>query len=277
MHIHLAVFLFGMAGLFGKFLSLSPGLIVIGRTFFASVALVLANLCSGQTFRFHSRAHAGVFIFLGGVLAVHWTTFFHSIQVSTVAVGLLTFSTFPVFVTFMEPFFFDEKLRFFDILTAVLVFLGLVLVIPSWDLGNQITQGAFWGTISGLTFALLSILNRKYVTIYASSVVAFYQNAFALLILLVFLSKDVPFVGLRELLFLGFLGVFCTALSHGLFIKGLRYVRAQLAGLIASLEPVYGILFALILLEEVPALRTVLGGAVILGTVTIASMKPGDE
>ena len=104
--IHLAVLLFGLAGLFGKFLTLSAFVIVLGRTFFASLTLALALLVTGRSSRPRSGKDFALFLVLGGVLALHWTTFFHSIQVSTVAVGLVTFTTFPLFVTLMEPYFF---------------------------------------------------------------------------------------------------------------------------------------------------------------------------
>jgi drug/metabolite transporter (DMT)-like permease len=62
-------------------------------------------------------------------------------------------------------------------------------------------------------------------------------------------------------------------LAHTLFIRGMRGVNAQTASLVASLEPVYGILFALILLGEVPTVRTVLGGAIILGAVLLVTLR----
>ena len=272
LEIHAAVLLFGLAGLFGKFLSLPPSLIVMGRTCFASISLGLTLVCIKQSLRIRSKRDFGIFILLGGILSFHWMTFFHAIQISTVAVGLITFSTFPVFVTFMEPFFFRERLRIFDILTAALVFCGLILVIPSLDFDNHISRGALWGTLSGFTFALLSILNRRYVRIYSPLVITFYQNAFATLILLPFLSPGSGSIGSKDLVLLALLGVFCTALSHGLFIKGLKTIRAQLASVTAGLEPVYGILFAFLLLGEVPSLRVALGGIIILGTTVFAGV-----
>jgi drug/metabolite transporter (DMT)-like permease len=272
--IHLAVLLFGLAGLFGKFLSLSPFFIVLGRTFFASLTLSVALFYAKTRIRPHSKQDLAVLIFLGMILAVHWTTFFHAIQISTVAVGLLTFSTFPIFVTFMEPWFFNEKLRRFDILTAGSVVLGLILVVPSFDFRNHITQGAFWGTVSGFTFAVLSILNRKYVATYPPILIVCYQNWMATLTLLPLLFFKKISVQPTDILLLAILGIFCTALAHVLFIKSLVHIKTQLASITACLEPVYGILFAFALLGEVPAWRTILGGAVILGTIAAASMNP---
>ncbi|MGD2127455.1 MAG: DMT family transporter [Desulfobacteraceae bacterium] len=273
LQIHLAVLLFGLAGLFGKLLSLSPFIIVLGRAFFASMTLGLVLVCLRHSLRVHSKKDLLAFIGLGGILALHWTTFFHAIQVSTVAIGLLTYATFPAFVTFMEPYFFRERFRLFDIFTAALVACGIILVIPTFDFAHNVTQGAFWGTLSGFTFAVLSLLNRKYVKTYSSLVIAFYQNTFAMMTLLPFLAMLSQSLVFKDILLLGVLGLFCTALAHGLFIKALEHLRAQLASITACLEPLYGVLFALLLLGELPALRTVAGGAVILGTAVLASAR----
>ena len=271
--IHIAVLLFGLAGLFGKFLLLPPIVIVFGRTSFAAVTLSAILFYSKTQIRTKSLRDFTVLILLGIILAIHWTTFFHAIQISTVAVGLLTFSTFPVFVTFMEPYFFKEKLRRFDMLTAGSVVIGLILVIPSLDFQNNITQGAFWGIISGLTFAVLSILNRKYVSTYPSTVIVCYQNWIATLVLFPFLFFENLSLHSTDFLLLAVLGIFCTALAHVLFIKSLVHIKTQLASITACLEPVYGIIFAFVLLGEIPAIRTILGGGIILGTIAIASMK----
>ena len=271
--IHVAVLLFGISGLFGKFLFLSPLVIVFGRTSFAALTLSAILFYSKTQIRTKTTQDFIVLILLGIILAIHWITFFHAIQMSTVAVGLLTFSTFPIFVTFMEPYFFKEKLRRFDLLTAASVVLGLILVIPSLDFQNHITQGAFWGTISGFTFAVLSILNRKYVGTYPSMVIVCYQNWMATLILFPFLFFEDLSLQPTDVLLLAVLGIFCTALAHVLFIKSLVHIKTQLASIIACLEPVYGIIFAFVLLGEIPALRTILGGGIILGTIALASMK----
>ncbi|MBW2237638.1 MAG: EamA family transporter [Deltaproteobacteria bacterium] len=273
LEIHIAVILFGLSGLFGKLLTLPPLVIVFGRTFFAFLTLSIILAGFKIPFRVNSRRDFFVLILLGIILAVHWITFFHSIQISTVAVGLLTFSTFPIFVTFMEPVFFKEKIRPFDILTAGSVAFGLLLVIPSFDFQNNITLGAFWGTLSGFTFAVLSILNRKYVSTYPPILMVCCQNGIATLILLPFMFFENWVLQPADYVLLPVLGIFCTALAHVLFIKSLVHIKTQLASITACLEPVYGIIFALFLLGEIPDARTILGGGIMLGTIALATMK----
>lgn len=268
----MAVFLFGFAGLFGKFLSCSPLLIVLGRTFFASIALFFyARLVSKTELFTFDKKEILFFLLQGILLAVHWYTFFLSIQISSVAVGLVTFSTFPLFVTFLEPLFFKEKLKAIDIGTACAVFIGILLVIPNFDFSNDITRGGFFGIMSGLTFAFLALVNRRNARISDSIAVAFFQNLFAALFLVlpvVALKTGLPQIS--DLPHLIFLGVVCTALAHTLFIKSLTFIRAQTASVIAGLEPVYGIILAFFMLNEIPQQRTLLGGMIIIGTTLLA-------
>jgi len=270
--IHIAVLFFGLAGLFGKLVSLPSTIIVFGRVFFATIFLALILLYLRQSVKLKQKRDYLYLVVLGVILAIHWATFFQAIQVSTVAVGLLTFSTFPIFVTFLEPIFFRERMRPSAIIIALVTFLGVALVVPKFELGSAVTQGALWGTASGFTFAILSILNKRYVKEYSSLVIAFYQDAIATVVLapLLFLVK--PVAQVKDVLLLVLLGVVFTGVAHSLFIKGLANVKAQTASIIACLEPVYGIILAALLLGEVPTLRVILGGSVILGATFYATV-----
>ena len=192
LQIHVAVLLFGFAGLFGKFLTLAPVVIVFGRVVFASLALLLAALLWRRTFGSLSRRGLFAFAALGILLAVHWTTFFQSVQTSSVALALITFSTFPVFVTFLEPLFFREKLHTIEVVLAVVALAGIVLLVPNFDPGDRATQGVLWGVASGLTFAILSLLNRKHVRQHSSLTIALYQDLFAAVALVPFVVLEWP-------------------------------------------------------------------------------------
>jgi len=279
LEIHIAVLFFGLAGLFGKLVNQPPTVIVFGRVLFAMAFLLPAMWYLKQSLKLNRTRDYFALLLQGFILAVHWGSFFQAIQVSTVAVGLITFSTFPIFVTFLEPVFFKEKLQPADVVLALVTFTGVVLVVPAFNLDNTTTQGALWGMISGLTFALLSIMNRKYARAYSSLVVAFYQDAAAALFLLPFLFLPAPAMTLPDMLRLALLGIVFTGVAHSLFIRGLAHVKAHTASIIASLEPVYGILAATLLLGESPAIRELAGGAVILGAALYATARKakGDQ
>ena len=83
--IHVAVLLFGLAGLFGKFLTLPAWYIVLGRTGFAAAALGGVLLFARQSHRPQEKKTILLFSLLGVLLAAHWIAFFQAIQVSTMA------------------------------------------------------------------------------------------------------------------------------------------------------------------------------------------------
>ncbi len=267
--INLAVLLFGTAGLFGKLLTFSPVLIVSGRVAFASLALLIFLLLRKEDLKLSKNiSHNILMIILGIILAVHWLTFFQAIQISTVAIGLLSFSTFPIFVALLEPLLFKEKLSVRYIFLALITFGGIRLFIPSLTITDNVVQGVLWGTLSGLLFAFLTIINRKMVNHYRAVRVAFYQNFIAFLCLLPFVSRYITQVRIfYHVIMLIILGVIFTALSHTLFIYGLKSIKARTASIIACLEPVYGIILALVILNEIPDKRTLAGGLIIIGAV----------
>jgi drug/metabolite transporter (DMT)-like permease len=275
--LHFAVFLFGFAALFGKLLTFSPLIIVFGRTFFAVLAMVIFMVITKKKFKLDSFRDYLNIGFVGCMFAVHWYTFFKSIQVSSVAIAVLTFSTFPIFVTFMEPYFSKEKIKRLDIITALITLLGVALVIPKFELSNNFTQGALWGVASGFTCSILAVSNRINVQKYSSYQISLYQNIAASFILLPFIIKINPVLNMREILLLLLLGVVFTAFTNILFISSLSTVKAQLASIITCLEPVYAIVVAGVILHEVPSIRTLLGGSVILSAVIIASIYHGKQ
>ena len=185
--IHSSVILFGLSGIFGKWITLSPFIIVLGRVFFAAIVLYLASRILKISLKVNSRKDLFALSLIGIVLSIHWVTFFQSIQISTVAIATLTFSTFPIFTTFIEPYFFKEKIKLIDIIFAALTAIGVAIMIPSLDLSNNFTQGVIYGMIAAITAAIMTVLNRKYVLNYHSVTVSIYQNIAATLVLLPFL------------------------------------------------------------------------------------------
>lgn len=271
--LHIAVFLFGVSGLFGKFLTQPSIIIVLGRVFFSSIFLYMGLTITKENLKLKSRKDILIIAFMGVILAVHWCTFFQGIKLSTVAIGLLTFSTFPIFVTFMEPFFFGEKLKKEDILLAFITFTGVMFVIPDFNMGNEMTVGAMYGILSSISYAVLSLLNRKYVKEYKGMVIAFYEQLVSLTVLLPFFFIMEPVFTRKDIFLLLLLGTVFTGITHTLFINSLKDIKTQTAGIISSLEPLYGIILSIFLLNEMPSGKEIIGGLLILGTVFYSTIK----
>jgi drug/metabolite transporter (DMT)-like permease len=266
--LHAAVVLFGFAGLFGKWLALPATTLVFGRTAFAALALGALFLAVRGRPRFGWRL-----VVNGLVLAAHWVSFFEAIRVSTVAIGLLGFASFPLFVLLLETLRGEAPLTAARAGVGALVTAGLLLLVPEFSFAAAEVRGLFWGLLSGATFALLAIWNRVSARERPAREVAFWQNVVAALCLLPWVLVEPAGISARDLALLGVLGVVCTALAHTLFIAALARVSAHTASVVAALEPVYGIALAFALLGEVPGPRTLLGGALIVGAAWLASAQ----
>lgn len=270
--LHVAVLLFGFAGLFGKWIALPAVTIVLGRAGIAALALALlrqfaqAARRDGATGGFDWRLASG-----GAVLALHWVAFFEAIRIATVAVALLGFASFPLFVLLLEALTRQRRLRGGEWATAALVTAGLLLLVPEFRLGNRIVQGLLWGVLSGFTFALLAVANRALAARHAPEAIALWQNACAAVLLLPLALAASAIPSARDLALLVVLGVACTALAHTLFIRSLGALSAHTASVVAALEPVYGIGLAFALLGEPPSLRTLAGAALIVGAALLAT------
>ncbi|BDS13823.1 DMT family transporter [Aureispira anguillae] len=294
--VHLAVLLFGAVGLFGKLIQLSSGGIVLGRALLGAIfilgvspiytlyqnqkraTLPLDSFAKPKTALFEQFRPKTVkdllfFGILGSILAFHWIAFFEAIQRSSVTIGVLTFSTFPIFTILFAPWFNKERLLFSDLVLAVIAFGGILLVMPSFSFEHQHTQGALWGVASGASFAILTLISQLMINGYSSNCVSFYQNGVAALILLPFFSADVLAGSSKDWFYLVLLGVIFTGIAHTMFINSMNGIKAQTASLITNLEPVYGILLAWLFLGETPHANVLLGGGLILAVAFFAMKK----
>jgi drug/metabolite transporter (DMT)-like permease len=211
-------------------------------------------------------------MFMGGVLAFHWTAFFESIQQATVAVGVVTFSTFPVFTSIFEPIVYRQKIRKNAFFLALIALAGVALIVPSFDLNHQYTVGAMWGIASGASFAILALASKKMMLHYNSNDVSFYQNTVAALVLCLFFWRDIQQGTQIDWMYLLILGIVFTGIAHTLFINSMKGMQAYTASLITCLEPFYGIILAWLILQETPSGRMLVGGLLILAVASYASI-----
>lgn len=271
--LHIAVMLFGLSAVLGQFVTAPAVIVAGGRVICSSLLLFLLSIAGRVSLKLKSRKDYGIAVFAGIILAVHWTTFFQAIQSSSVAIGTITFSTFPLFLTFLEPLLFREKLKVTSVLSAAVLLLGVFITIPEFSLENQITIGILWGMVSSLSYAVLSLANRYLSRSYAARTVCLYEQGTAAVVLLpaMFLVKTSWTT--QNILGIAAIGFICTAFAHSLYVAAQRKVKAQTAGIISGMETVYGIVYALLFLGEVPGIRELIGGAVILGVALVISLR----
>lgn len=270
--LHIAVFLFGAAGVLGKSLAVSSLMLVFGRTLFAALCLIPVLAYQRQL---HVRDVSKSVVLCGFLLAIHWLTFFASLNFASVAFGLMGFASFPLFVALLEPWFFKEPRRAQDAWAALFVVLGMVVMVSGTSWGNGALLALGLGILSGFSFALLAMVNRWQGSHIPPFKLAFLQNAVAAFLLLPFVLLTDDLAGNTTQTWSGLilLGVVFTALSHGLFMFSLRHLSTSFASIMTSLEPVYGMLLALLFLRETPGMLELTGAFIIMVATAYASYR----
>lgn len=272
MSLHIAVMLFGFSAVLGQFVDAPAVIVAGGRVVCSSILLLVSALLSKRKIRLTRRMDYGIAVIAGIILAIHWTTFFQSIQSSSVAIGTITFSTFPLFLTFLEPLVFHEKFQMQSLLGAAVLLLGVFITIPEFSMENQMTVGILWGMVSSLSYAILTLFNRYLSHTYEAGTICLYEQRTAAVVLLpTFFFVQTRWT-VENIVGIAMIGLVCTAIAHSLYVAAQKKVKAQTAGIISGMETVYGIVFAMLFLGEVPGIREVIGGIIILCVAVLSSL-----
>lgn len=272
MSLHIAVMLFGFSAVLGQFVDAPAVIVAGGRVVCSSILLLVSALLSKRDIRLIRRMDYGIAVIAGIILAIHWTTFFQSIQSSSVAIGTITFSTFPLFLTFLEPMVFHEKFQIQSLLGAAVLLLGVFITIPEFSMENQMTVGILWGMVSSLSYAILTLFNRYLSRTYEAGTICLYEQGTAAVVLLpTFFFVQTRWT-VENIVGIAMIGLVCTAIAHSLYVAAQKKVKAQTAGIISGMETVYGIVFAMLFLGEVPGIREVIGGIIILCVAVLSSL-----
>lgn len=270
--LHISVIFYGLTAILGKLITLSSIEIVWYRVGLASLSLVFL-IPFGQKLEVIKSPRYQIRIALIGLfLALHWISFFESIQVSNVTVSLIGISSFPLFTAILEPFYFKERFQKIDIYLGLLILIGIYIIVSNDSFPSHFLWGLILATIAALLASIFTIMNREIIARYTSFSVGFYQLLIAFLLLSVWKYEfflDVVNLSFSNFIYLFVLAVFCTAFAHLASIAVMKTINAFIVALSVNLEPVYGIILAFILFHENKELSTqfFVGASIILFSV----------
>jgi drug/metabolite transporter (DMT)-like permease len=273
LELHSAVLLFGGTALFSKLIPMGALDITLLRCVVAASVLALIVKLSGARLALHSGRDYFIAMGLGCLVSLHWVTYFASMQLSSVAIGLIAFFTYPVMTVLIEPLLTQSRLKPVDLISGILVLLGVVLLIPEPSLGNDITLGIALGILSAMLFTARNLLHKRYFASYSGPHAMFYQTLVAVVFLAPWHSVEPDQIPMNTWWLILLLGVVFTAAPHALFTAALRNLSAKTVGLVSCLQPLYGALLALFILGEELSIRTVMGGTLIVATAIFETQQ----
>ena len=254
--LHFIVFIWGFSAILGKLMTIPSGEVVFYRTLVA--ALVLFFLLHYRKRKFGIGASAVFKMLLTGLLiGAHWVLFFEAARVANISVSLAGLATTTFWTSLMEPLFTSRRVRLFEVFVGLVVIAGLYVVFQ-FEFKNAL--GFVLAIVSALLAAIFSVFNSRFTLKYNPYMITFYEmiGAFAGLILFLLVYKPL-FMGYNfglalptalDCLWLVLLSLLCTVYAFSDSVELMKRISAFTVNLTINLEPVYGIIMALMVFGE---------------------------
>lgn len=268
LHLHLLVFIWGFTAILGALISINAIPLVWYRMLFAVIFVFIYFVIKKKSLKIGPKALLKFFV--GGVIiAVHWIFFFSAIKVANVSVALIAMSTGALFTSFIEPLFFRRRINFLELLFGLIVISGLYLIL---NVEGNYTLGIVYALIASFLSVLFTVLNGLYVRKYTAEVISFYQLFFGVgfITLYIFATTGFSFdqfaLKSSDFIYLLILSSICTAYAFIVSVKIMKHLTPFTVILTLNLEPVYGIILAVIIFGEKEKMSTqfYVGAAIIL-------------
>jgi len=269
--LNLAMLFISTSGVLGRHVSLPPEVTIFWRAGLAS--LLLIGICLFQNIPLfkESRKELGLFALSGFLMMVHWVAYFYALQLSNVAIGMLSLFTYPVITAILEPILLGTSFQKRHILLGGLTLVGIYFLAPSFDFENSYVKAIGYGTLSSFTYSLRNILMKKSIPHHNGLKLMLYQTVVITLLLIPFGVDHGMGNVLDQWWAILLLALLTTVIGHTLFLMSFRKFSVTTASIMSCIQPIYGIVLAMIFLSEFPEWRTWIGGGLIVFAVLIES------
>lgn len=274
LHLHFLVFIAGFTAIIGKAISIGSVELVWYRMGIASILMfVYIKLAKVSllvsTKSFFKLAAAGI------VIALHWITFFESINVSNASITLAMFSSGAFFASLIEPLIYKRKIIWYEILFGLLVILGVFIITQS---EFHYLKGIVLGIISAFLSSLFAVLNGHFLKEHSAAKISFYEFISGVIFITLFIalfkngfSQDFFTLSQKDIILLIIIASVCTAYAFIASTEVMRYISPYTVVLSYNMEPVYGIVLAILFFPESEKMSSTFyyGAAIIISVVML--------
>lgn len=272
--MHTAIFLWGFTGLLGKLINLNEGILVWYRMLISALAIAVI-LYYNNAFPRLKRKEILRISGIGSLVMLHWVTFYGSIKLANISVAMICLSSIALFASIIEPLVNRTRFDYADILFSLFALAGIATIYNS---DVTVSAGIIVGVISAFLSALFSTLNKRIARKYEPLTISLVELGSGWLLLTLLLPVYLYiqptthyFPDQKDWIYLMILSLVCTVLTWILSLQALRKVSAFTMGLALNLEPVYGIILAVLFAGEGKMLNKgfYTGAFLIMATVII--------
>lgn len=212
------------------------------------------------------------------VPSYHLSLNFAETTVSSGVAGFLI-SLGPVFIAVLSAIFLKEKIRGRLVIALFLGIAGvIVLSLPNMGFGsNGSIVGPLEVVLAALSFAIFSVLSKPLVHKYGSVPVTIWSGLGGTAMLLPLLSQgfvsEVAALSLTGWLSVLYLSLLSTVVGYLLFYMLVSRGAVSRLSIQLYLIPVVSVVGGVLLLQEALSIYTIVGGAILLFSIAIATMN----
>ncbi|MCB0431088.1 MAG: EamA family transporter [Flavobacteriales bacterium] len=269
--LHLVVVVFAFTGVIGKLISpaVNAPNLVMYRMLFAALGLGAYLIIKGQ--RLPPVSQWWKFLLVGLLVGCHWVFFFQAIKVSNVSVTLGCFASAALFTSLIEPLLTRSRFSKLDIVMSIMVMVGIYMIFEyAWTYWT----GILYALASALLAALFTVINKKFVAnseVLSMSFLELLGGGVMLSAVVLCGETKLVWPGGEDLLYLLVLAWICTSFAFVMSNLVMKTLTAFQVSLTINLEPVYGIVLAVMIFGESERMSAgfYTGACLILATVVL--------
>jgi len=274
LHLHFLVFIAGFTAILGELISIKAIPLVWYRMLLAGVLMFLYIKITKTNTKVSGSALLKFFI-AGIIIALHWITFFASIKEANVSIALAMFSTGAFFASLIEPIFYRRKIDRYEILFGLMVSIGVYIILDS---EIKYLTGILLGISSAFFSSLFAVINGKFVEKYDASIISFYEFIGGVLFITIYLlfansgfSQEFFNLNSKDWIYILILASICTAYAFIASVHIMKFISPFTVVLTYNLEPVYGIILAILIFgnSEIMSANFYYGAILILLTILL--------
>jgi drug/metabolite transporter (DMT)-like permease len=254
--LHFLVLLWGSTAVMGKLITIPAVEMVFYRTLLAALGMLIIINIKQETWLL-PWADSIKLLLVGSLVAAHWIAFFGSGQVSTASVSLVGFATASLWTAILEPLSNRKKIQPLEIGLGIFVIIGLYIIF-SFDF--QFFLGLALGILSGLLLAIFAVFNSHLVKRIPSATITFYEMTGGFLFTCAFLPIYKNYWAMngnlqlnptsKDWVYISILAIVCSVYAFSVSVELMKKISAFTIQLALNLEPIYGIIMAVLVLQE---------------------------
>ncbi|MBP6144038.1 MAG: EamA family transporter [Sediminibacterium sp.] len=269
LQLHVFVFLAGLTAPIGNLIQLNGLVLVFYRMLLTVLVLFPIYLMYQNKAQVPLKEKARLML-IGVLIAIHWVCFYGSIKLANVSIALVCISSVGIFTAFLEPIFLKTKFIWNDIYIGFLSLIGIFFIFQ-FDI--HFRTGILVGLVSALFASIFTIINKRLTTEHSTQTIQTFEmmgglGFLTMVILAMNAYQQSSFIlpTSQDWFWLIILALVCTVLANHLMLNALKKISAFTMNVTLNLEPVYGIMIAILLFQE----QKQMGKGFYIGIVLIA-------